>query len=224
VLADAQTLSRRLAPDDRHTLDEFMEMIRGIELRIEKMDLRRQLRSREFRRVEVDDRRYGGIITNAAMLSMTSGPKRTHPVARGVWIIEVILNDPPAPPPNDVPPLNEEAGDKHQTIRKRFAAHRDNPSCAGCHSKLDPLGFALENFDITGRWREKYDNGRSVDATGTLLRKYEFANVPDFKDSLLHERRRFAKAFTTSGNSCSAPGGTPCSIRDRTCECRPSCL
>ena len=159
-------------------------------------DLRRQLRSREFRRVEVDDRRYGGIITNAAMLSMTSGPKRTHPVARGVWIIEVILNDPPAPPPNDVPPLNEDAGDKNQTIRERFAAHRDNPSCAGCHSKLDPLGFALENFDITGRWRDKYDNGRTVDAAGTLLRKHEFANVLEFKDSLLHEHRRFAEAFT----------------------------
>ena len=159
-------------------------------------DLRRQLRGREFRRVALDDLRYGGIITNAAMASMTSGPRRTHPVARGVWITEVILNDPPAPPPNDVPPLNEEAGDQGLTIRERFAAHRQNPSCAGCHSKLDPLGFALENYDITGRWRETYENGRDVDVTGMLLRKYEFDNVVEFKASLVNEKRRFAEAFT----------------------------
>lgn len=159
-------------------------------------DLRRQLRGREFRRVPLADPRYGGIITNAAMLSMTSGPKRTHPVARGVWIIEVILNDPPAPPPNDVPPLDEEAGDKNLTIRERFAAHRENPSCTGCHSKLDPLGFALENYDLTGRWRDEYSNGRSVDVSGTLLRQHVFKNVVEFKKSLRNEERIFAAAFT----------------------------
>ena len=160
-------------------------------------ELRRQLRDREFRRVPLTDSRYGGIITNAAMLSMTSGPKRTHPVARGVWIIEVILNDPPAPPPNNVPPLNEDAGDKDLTIRERFAAHREVTACAGCHSKLDPLGFALENYDIIGRWRDKYENGRSVDVAGTLLRKHEFTNVVEFKASLTEEKRRFAEAFTS---------------------------
>ena len=136
------------------------------------------------------------MITNAAMLSMTSGPKRTHPVARGVWIIEVIFNDPPAPPPNDVPPLDEEAGDKNQTIREKFAAHRENKTCARCHTKLDPLGFALENFDITGRWRDKYANGREVDASGTLMRRYDFNEVVQFKKSLVQENRRFARAFT----------------------------
>ncbi|MCA9062917.1 MAG: DUF1588 domain-containing protein [Planctomycetaceae bacterium] len=159
-------------------------------------DLRRQLRGREFRRVVLDDPRYGGIVTNAAVLSMTSGPKRTHPVARGVWITEVILNDPPAPPPNNVPPLNEEADDQNLTIRERFAAHRENPSCAGCHSKLDPLGFALENFDITGRWRDRYENGRDVDVAGTLMRRHAFADVVEFRKSLQSEQRRFAAALT----------------------------
>lgn len=158
--------------------------------------LRRLMQSVNFERVELADPRYGGVITNAAMLSMTSGPKRTHPIARGAWIIEVILNDPPPPPPNDVPPLNEGADDKHQTIRERFAAHRNNPSCAGCHSRLGPLGFALENFDITGRWRDKYPNGREVDASGTLLRKHKFETIEQFKDSLCKEDRQFAKAFT----------------------------
>jgi hypothetical protein len=108
----------------------------------------------------------------------------------------VILNDPPPPPPNDVPPLNEDDGPKNLTIREKFAEHRKNPDCAGCHTKLDPLGFALENFDITGRWRDKYKNGRNVDSTGTLLRKYKYGGIVEFKESLIKEKRRFAKAFT----------------------------
>ena len=159
--------------------------------------LRSKMRSRAFKRMPSTDERYGGIITNAAMLSMNNGTKRTHPIARGAWIIEVIFNNPPPPPPNDIPPLNENDGPKNLTIREKFAKHRENPDCAGCHSKLDPLGFALENFDITGRWRDKYDNGRKVDASGTLLRKYEFSDIVKFKDSLVQEDKRFAKAFTS---------------------------
>ena len=158
--------------------------------------LRNKMQSRAFKRVVTADPRYGGVITNAAMLSMTSGPKRTHPVARGAWIIEVIFNDPPDPPPNDVPPLDEEAGQEDLTIREKFAVHRENESCAGCHSKLDPFGFALENFDITGRWRDKYDNGREVDSSGTLMRKYDFDGVVQLKELIVREDRRFAKAFT----------------------------
>jgi hypothetical protein len=159
-------------------------------------DIRNKLRSQTFERVTASDPRYGGVITSAAMLSMTSGPKRTHPIARGAWIIEVIFNDPPPPPPNDVPPLNEEAASEKLTIREKFAKHRENPDCASCHSRLDPLGFALENFDITGRWRDKYENGRDVDPSGTLMKKYEFDGIVQFKESLVKENRRFAKAFT----------------------------
>ena len=159
--------------------------------------VRSQLRLHEFSRVAAEDPRYGGVITNAAVLSMTSGPERTHPVARGVWVAEVIFNDPPSPPPNDIPPLNEDAGPKDLTIRERFAAHRDNPSCAGCHAKLDPLGFALENYDITGRWRDDYDNGRKVDPTGTLMLTHKFDDVVQFKNSLMTESDRFTEAFVT---------------------------
>ena len=112
-------------------------------------------------------------------------------------ITEVIFNDPPSPPPNDIPPLNEEDGPKDLTIREKFAAHRENPSCAGCHSKLDPLGFALENYDITGRWRERYMNGREVDVTGTLMRTHVFADVLEFKASLTSESDRFSRAFVS---------------------------
>ncbi len=159
-------------------------------------DLRAKLRSSLFERVTASDPRYGGIITNAAMLSMNSGPKRTHPIARGAWIIEVIFNDPPPPPPNDIPPLNEDDSAKDLTIREKFAAHRKSPSCAGCHSRIDPLGFAMENFDITGRWRDTYENGKPVDASGTLLRTHPFDGVVGFKASLVKEQHRFARAFT----------------------------
>jgi hypothetical protein len=158
--------------------------------------MRNKMRSQTFERVATSDARYGGVITNAAMLSMTSGPKRTHPIARGAWIIEVILNDPPPPPPNDIPPLNEEQGSRNLTIREKFAIHRENATCAACHARLDPLGFALENFDITGRWRDKYDNGRDVDSSGTLMRKHKFNNVVEFKNALTTKKKRFAKAFT----------------------------
>ncbi len=157
---------------------------------------RNKLRGKTFTRQPIDNPRYGGIITSAAMLSMNNGTHRTHPIARGAWIIEVIFNDPPPPPPNDVPPLNEDAGPKNLTIREKFAKHRENADCAGCHSRLDPLGFAMENFDITGRWRDKYPNGRDVDASGTLLRKYPFADPVKFKQSIVTEDKRFAKAFT----------------------------
>ena len=159
-------------------------------------EIRNKMRSRTFERVAASDPRYGGVITNAAMLSMTSGPKRTHPIARGAWIVEVIFNDPPPPPPNDVPPLNDEQTSEKLTIREKFAKHRENRDCASCHSKLDPLGFALENFDITGRWRDKYENGRDVDSSGKLLRKYKFDGIVGFKKILVKENKRFAKAFT----------------------------
>ena len=158
-------------------------------------EIRQKMKGQIFRRVKADDPRYGGLITNAAILSMTSGPKRSHPIARGAWIIEVIFNDPPPPPPNDIPPLNEDSGDQNLTIREKFRVHRKNPDCAGCHSSLDPLGFAMENFDLTGRWRDQYENGRDVDMKGKLMRRFAFNNVVEFKRAIVREEKRLAKAF-----------------------------
>lgn len=153
------------------------------------------MKSESFERIPVKDPKYGGVITNAALLTMTSGPKRTHPIARGAWIVETIFNDPPPPPPNNVPPLKDDGSQKNLTIRERFAAHRKHASCAGCHSRIDPLGFALENYDIVGRWRDRYDNGRKVDIAGKLFRRYPFDDIVKFKSTLVKEKRRFAKAF-----------------------------
>jgi len=153
--------------------------------------------SMQFSRQPVSDRRQGGMITNAAVMTMTSSPDETKPITRGAWLATVIFNAPPDPPPANVPPLQPaaEGKDDNKTLRERFAVHRENTACAGCHARLDPLGFALENFDPVGRWRDKYENGRQVDSSGVLFRKYKFSNVVEFKDAILAEKDRFARAF-----------------------------
>ncbi|WP_233903121.1 DUF1592 domain-containing protein [Stieleria maiorica] len=150
-----------------------------------------------FYRVPVSDRRSGGVITNAAVMTMTSGPERTQPITRGAWIATVIFNNPPEPPPADVPPLGEKpaAGEEHLTLRERLSLHRERSDCKGCHEQIDPLGFALENFDPVGRWRAEYENGRSVDVSGTLFRKHAFNDVVEFKDAILAEKDRFARGL-----------------------------
>ena len=148
-----------------------------------------------FKRQPVSDKRHGGVITNAAVMTMTSGPEETKPITRGDWIAGVIFNDPPEPPPADVPALEERDNAEDLTVRERFAAHRERADCAGCHAQLDPLGFAFENFDPVGRWREKYQNEREIDASGTLFRKHRFSNVVEFKQALLKEKDRFIRGF-----------------------------
>ena len=151
-----------------------------------------------FRRVPVEDRRQGGVITNVAVMTMTSGPLETRPITRGSWIAGVIFNDPPDPPPADVPllPNEDPAGaDADLTLRERFEAHRTRADCLSCHAKIDPLGFALENYGPTGVWRDTYDNGRAVDAGGVLFGRHEFSDIVEFKDAILAEKDRFARAF-----------------------------
>jgi hypothetical protein len=153
-----------------------------------------------FQRVPLLDRREGGVITTAAVMTMTSNPTRTQPITRGAWIASVIFNDPPEPPPADVPPLKEveEAPEvANLTLRERFTAHRDREECAGCHKRIDPLGFALENYGPTGVWRDHYENDREVDSAGVLFNKYPFNNIVEFKDAILSERDRFTRAFAT---------------------------
>ena len=149
-----------------------------------------------FAKQLLEDRRHGGVITNGAVMTMTSGPLETKPITRGAWIAGVIFNSPPPPPPAEVPPLPEEKEvDLSMTLRERFADHRERADCAGCHEKLDPLGFALENFDPVGRWRAKYHNGREVDTSGILFRTHEFSNVIEFKDAILKEKNRFVRGL-----------------------------
>ncbi len=156
-----------------------------------------QVATLTFHRVPVTDRRNGGVITNAAVMTMTSGPDRTQPITRGAWIATVIFNNPPEPPPADVPPLGDKPaeGEEHLTLRERLSMHRERADCRGCHEQIDPLGFALENYDPVGNWRERYGNGREVDVEGTLFRRHPFGNVIEFKDAILAEKSRFTRGF-----------------------------
>jgi hypothetical protein len=135
----------------------------------------------EFRRVSLTDRRRGGVLTQASVLTLTSNPNRTSPVKRGQWILQQILGTPPMPPPPDVPKLDEtqEAADA-ASLRERMELHRAKPECASCHQQMDPLGFALENYDAVGRWRTR-DGGFPIDPSGELIGGRKFADVQELK-------------------------------------------
>ena len=160
-------------------------------------DANAQVKVQTFERIPLDNPRQGGVITNAAIMTMTSTPTRSKPITRGAWVNTVIFNDPPDPPPADVPPLPEADREKlaKLTIRERLAEHRKRADCAGCHNKIDPLGFALENYGPTGVWRDTYENGRKVDPGGVLFNEHEFKTVVEFKQLILREKQRFIRAF-----------------------------
>jgi Protein of unknown function (DUF1592)/Protein of unknown function (DUF1588)/Protein of unknown function (DUF1587)/Protein of unknown function (DUF1585)/Protein of unknown function (DUF1595) len=149
-----------------------------------------------FRRVTLDDPRRGGILGQGSLLTVTSYPNRTSPVLRGKWLLETILGTPPPPPPPNVPALQERgAGGKLASVRERLEAHRANPACSGCHSIMDPLGFALENYDPIGRWRTE-DAGSPVDSTGALPNGARFEGMAGLRDMLLRQRDQFASTVT----------------------------
>jgi len=157
------------------------------------------LRDIEFTRTPLKDRRFGGVITTGAVMVMTSGPFRSLPITRGSWVSSVIFNEPPEPPPDDVPDLKADDSTLQKeglTVRQKLNQHSEDSRCAGCHKKIDPLGFALENYDLLGRWRDKYRTGLKVDASGILFGKHAFKDVVGFKDAVLAEKDLFAKAFT----------------------------
>ena len=156
------------------------------------------LRHIDFTRTPLTDRRYGGVITTGAVMVMTSGPFRSLPITRGSWVSSVIFNDPPEPPPDNVPDLKADDDTLQAeglTVRQKLKQHSSNAKCAGCHKKIDPLGFALENYDLLGRWRDNYRTGLPVDASGKLFGKHDFKDVVGFKDAVLAEKDVFAKAF-----------------------------
>lgn len=123
-----------------------------------------------FRRVRQPDSARQGLLGHASILTVTSYANRTSPVLRGKWLLENLLGAPPPPPPPDVPALREldEDGVAPSSVRERMELHRANPVCASCHAQMDPLGFALENFDAIGRWRTTGEGGTLIDATAVL--------------------------------------------------------
>jgi hypothetical protein len=122
----------------------------------------------QFRRVHIDDEARRGLLGQASILTVTSYPARTSPVQRGKWILTNLLGVPPQPPPPNVPELKENDDGRPHSLRERMELHRANAVCAGCHKVMDPIGFALENFDGIGRWRTN-DDGAAIDPAGTMF-------------------------------------------------------
>jgi mono/diheme cytochrome c family protein len=127
----------------------------------------------QFRRVTVTDVNRRGLLGQGSVLTVTSYPNRTSVVQRGKWILENLLGTPPPPPPADVPELKAAPHGKLLSMREQMQVHRANPTCAACHSRMDPIGFALENYDAVGRWRAE-DAGAPIDASGRLPDGTEF--------------------------------------------------
>lgn len=149
-----------------------------------------------FRKVALapEDHR-GGLLRHGSILTVTSHATRTSPVIRGNWILENILGTPAPPPPENVPALEENNVDQSLPIRERLSAHRANPACASCHNLMDPVGFALENYDAIGRWRT-HAGGRAVDVSGGLPDGQTFDGVAGLERGLLERPELFVTTFT----------------------------
>jgi len=141
------------------------------------------------------------LLGQGSILSLTSVADRTSPVQRGKWIMEVLLGSPPPPPPPNVPALDDSAaaaqGGKVLSVRQRMEEHRKNPACNSCHRVIDPLGLALENFDVTGAWRI-HDGDSGIDSSGDLYDGTKMQGPKGLRDALLRHQDVFMLSFTES--------------------------
>ena len=152
----------------------------------------------DFQRVDYPDDRRSGLLGQGSILMLTSMANRTSPVLRGKWVMEVLLDAPPPPPPPDIPALEATEGTeegKYLTTRQRMEKHRASPVCSACHQFMDPIGLALDNFDVTGEWRVR-EYGMSLDTRGTFYDGTTVASAGDLRDVLLKRPIPIVRAFT----------------------------
>ena len=149
----------------------------------------------EFRRVELTGSQRGGILTQASVLTVSSYPTRTSPVIRGKYILQNVFGAPPPPPPPDVPTLDEEAVGNAGSLRQQLEKHRSNAMCASCHNRMDTLGFALENYDGTGKWRD-LDGKFAIEPAGTLPSGKSFQNPAELRVALAGDLAEFSHSLT----------------------------
>ena len=148
-----------------------------------------------FRRVTLSDANRRGLLGQGSVLMATSYPNRTAPTLRGKWIMENILGTPPSPPPPNVPALADNPKGKVLTMRERMEQHRANPACATCHKLMDPLGFALENYDAIGRWRTN-EGDSAIDSSGALPTGEKFSGAAELRQLLQTKREQFVATVT----------------------------
>jgi hypothetical protein len=166
-----------------------------------------------FRKVKLPaDSVRGGVMTHGSVLTATSNGVDTSPVVRGVWLLESVLGTPPSPPPPDVEPLAPDIRGA-TTIRDQLRKHREIETCNACHRKIDPYGFALENFDPVGKWRSNYRGGRRIDTTGQTVGGHQFADIRELKAVLTD--RRLLVAENLAEHLMSYACARPLTFRDR---------
>jgi cytochrome c553 len=197
MLRETELFFRHIVREDRPVLDLFSADYTFVDERLAKHYRIPGVIGNQFRQVSYPDARRRGLLAHASILTLTSHADRTSPVLRGKWVMEVLLGTPPPPPPPNVPDLEAtaEAEDgRLRTVRERLEQHRASPACASCHRMIDPLGLALENFDVTGAWRIK-DNGMAVDPTSALYDGTPLTGPDDLRQALLKRSRLLVQTF-----------------------------
>jgi hypothetical protein len=150
----------------------------------------------KFRRVQLADANRRGLLGQGSILTITALANRTSPVMRGKWVLENLLAAPPPPPPPNIPALREKSSDgKVMTMRQQMEQHRASPACSVCHSRMDPIGFALENFDAVGKWRTT-DAGSPIDPSGSLPDGFKFEGPTGLQKALLNRPELIVEAVT----------------------------
>ena len=178
--------------EDRNVVDLLTADFTFVNERLAKHYGMKGVYGSQFRRVAITDPNRRGLLGQASILTVTSQSNRTSPVTRGKWVLENLLGVPPPAPPANVPAL--EATEAKGTLRQRMEQHRKNPVCASCHNLMDPLGFAMENFDPLGQWRLQ-DEGRPVDTAGTMPDGSKFDGVAGLRAALLAKSDVFVETF-----------------------------
>jgi mono/diheme cytochrome c family protein len=196
---ETELLFDSIVREDRNILDLFTADYTFVNERIAKVYRIPNITGETFQRVTLKDENRRGILGHGSILMMTSVADRTSPVQRGKWIMETLLGSPPPPPPPNVPPLEDTKAatqtGKTLSTRERMEEHRKNPACASCHRVIDPLGLALENFDVVGAWRIK-DNGVAVDTAAKLYDGTDLDGPASLRQALINHSESVIRNFT----------------------------
>jgi hypothetical protein len=195
---ETELLFDSIVREDRSVLDLVNANFTYVNERIAKVYRIPNVTGDSFQRVTLADDSRRGILGHGSILMLTSIADRTSPVQRGKWIMEVLLGSPPPPPPPNVPDLDETKSVKEGkplSVRGRMEEHRKNAACASCHRVIDPLGLALENFDVVGAWRIN-DGAVPVDASGTLYDGTSLNGPPSLRQALLSHSESLIRNFT----------------------------